>query len=176
MPDPSERPTNTTSLRVIDQAEADRLIRERVNRRARRASRDIPEFRGAHLADMRLHVSSMVMRVNFSHSELERVSFDGSNLNDAAFDRTRLKGCDLSHLNAARLWAEEAVFEECRFTQSYLRRSHFKQARLERCDLTQTELSAIFAVGASFRGSVLDRTTFELAWLDSADFSEAQCT
>lgn len=175
MPDPSERPTNTTSLRVIDQAEADRLIGERVNPEAEDRAR-IPEFQGAHLVDVRLRVSSMIMRVNFSRSELERVGFDGSNLDDAGFDRTRLKGCDLSHVNAARLWAEKAVFEECRFTQSYLRRSHFKQARLERCDLTQTELTAIFAVGASFRGSVLDRTTFELAWLDGADFADAQCT
>ena len=174
MPDPSERPTNAETLPVVDQAEADRLIRERVNPQAEDLAL-FPEFQGARLVDVRLRVSSMVMRVNFSGSELDRVGFDGSNLADAIFDRTRLKGCDLSHVNAARLWAEKAVFEECRFTQSYLRRSHFKQARLERCDFTQTELSAIFAVGASFRGSVLDRTTFDLAWLDSADFADAQC-
>jgi len=133
------------------------------------------EFQNTRLADVHLSVSSMLTRLNFSHSELERVSFEGSNLDDAGFDRARLKGCDLSQLNAARLFAEEAVFEECRFTGSYLRRGHFKQARLERCDLTQTELTAIFAVGASFRASVLDGTTFELAWLDGVDFTEVKC-
>ncbi len=175
MPDPSERPTNTAALRVIDQAEADRLIRERVNPEAEDRAR-IPEFQNARLADATVRVSGMLMHINFNRSELERVDFDGSNLDNAAFDRARLKDCDLSHLNAARMWAEKAVFEGCRFTSSYLRGTHFKQARLERCDFTHTELGSIFAVGASFRGSVLDRTKFELAWLDGADFADAQCT
>lgn len=135
---------------------------------------DLPLQR-AHLVDLKLQVSTMTGPVSFSHSTLERVQFEGSNLDDAAFDRTRLKDCDLSQLNGARLFAEEAVFEGCDFTQSYLRRSHFKGARLERCNLTQSELVASFAVGASFRECVLDRTTFELAWLDSVDFTGAQC-
>jgi uncharacterized protein YjbI with pentapeptide repeats len=159
--------------RLIDQAEADRLIRERVNPVEGLAQ--IPEFQGAHLADVHLRVSSMVMRVNFSRSVLERVNFIESNLEDAGFDGTQLKDCELSGLIAARLWAEQAVFEDCRFTQSYLRRSHFKQASLERCDFTQADLNAIFAVGASFRGSVLDRATFDLAWLDSVDFTGTRC-
>src|SRR5262245_32362408 len=147
--------------RLIDQAEADRLIRERVNPAAEDVAR-IPEFQNAHLADLQLCVSSMVMRVNFSGSTLERVSFDGSNLDDGGFDRARLEDCEIGHLNAARLYAQEAVFEKCRFTQAYLRHAHFKQARVEQCDLTQAELSGVFAVGASFRGSVLDRTIFDL--------------
>jgi uncharacterized protein YjbI with pentapeptide repeats len=160
--------------RPIDQAEADRLIREHLHADQGSGTR-IDEFLDARIVDVTLTVSTMVMPVSFGHSDLERVRFDGSNLDDASFDRTRLKECDLSNLNAGRLWAAEAVFEECRFNGSYLRRAHLKQARLERCDLTHTELVASFAVGASFRGSVLDRTTFELAWLESADFSEARC-
>ena len=160
--------------RLIDQTEADRLLQERVNPAAEDLAR-IPEFQGAHLVDLTLCVSSMVMRVNFSGSVLERVNFDDSNLDGAGFDRSRLQDCDLTRINAARIWAEKAVFEQCRFANSYLRGAHFKQAQLERCDFTQTELTATFAVGASFRGSVLDRTTFNLAWLDGADFSEVQC-
>jgi uncharacterized protein YjbI with pentapeptide repeats len=160
--------------RLIDQAEADRLIRKHVHADQGSGTR-IDEFLDARIVDVTLTVSTMLMAVSFGNSDLERVRFDGSNLDDASFDRTRLKECDLSNLNAGRLWAAEAAFEECRFNGSYLRRSHLKQARLERCDLTQTELVASFAVGASFRGCVLDRTTFELAWLESVDFSEARC-
>src|SRR5262245_56135039 len=98
MPPPAEKPTDPAPLRVIDQAEADRLIHERVNPEAEDRAR-IPEFQNARLADMTLRVSGMIMRVNFSRSELERVNFDLSNLDDAAFDRSRLKDCDLSHLN-----------------------------------------------------------------------------
>jgi hypothetical protein len=82
MPDPSERPTNAETLPVVDQAEADRLIRERVNPKAEDLAL-FPEFQGARLVDVRLRVSAMVMRVNFSRSELDRVGFDGSNLDDA---------------------------------------------------------------------------------------------
>lgn len=160
--------------RLIDQAEADRLIREHVQAEQGSGTR-IDEFLDARIVDVSLTVSTMVMPVSFGNAELERVSFEGSNLDGAAFDRTSLKDCDLSHLNGARLWAEGAVFEGCDFTQSYLRRSHFKSARLERCDLTQAELAASFAVGASFRGCVLDRTDFDLAWLDSADFTDTRC-
>jgi len=160
--------------RLIDQAEADRLIREHVHLDQGSGTR-IDEFLDARIVDVTLTVSTMLMPVSFGNSELERVRFDSSNLEDASFDRSRLKQCDLSNLNAGRLWAADAVFEECRFRGAYLRRAHLKQARLERCDLTQTELVASFAVGASFRGSVLDQTTFELAWLEAADFSEARC-
>jgi len=159
---------------LIDQAEADRLVREHVQADQGSGTR-IDEFLDARIADVTLTVSTMVMPVSFGNSVLDRVRFDGSNLDNASFDRTRLKECDLSNLNAGRLWAEEAVFEDCRFAQSYLRRAHFKQARLERCDFTQAELVAAFAVGASFRGSVLDRTTFELAWLERVDFTDTQC-
>jgi uncharacterized protein YjbI with pentapeptide repeats len=81
----------------------------------------------------------------------------------------------MTRLNAARWFAPETVFEKCRFAQAYMRGGHFKMARLEQCDFTQAELGSIFAVGANFRGSVLDRTTFELAWLDGVDFTETQC-
>ena len=158
----------SAELRLIDQAEADRLFRERTNPEAE-GPVHFPEFQSAHLRDVTLHMSALAGPVNFSRSVLERVHLRGSNLDDAGFDQTRLTDCDLSHLNGARLWAEGAVFEGCDFTQSYLRRSHFKSARLERCDLTRAELAASFAVGASFRGCVLDRTDFDLAWLDSAD-------
>jgi uncharacterized protein YjbI with pentapeptide repeats len=160
--------------RLIDQAEADRLIREYLQADLGSGT-GIDEFRDARIVDVSLTVSTMVMPVSFGNSELERVSFAGSNLDAAGFDRTRLKDCDLSHLNAARLWAQEAVFDRCRFAQSYLRGAHFKQARLDTCDFTQTELATVFAVGASFRGSVLDQTTFDLAWLDGADFTGTQC-
>ena len=164
----------SAELRLIDQAEADRVFRERTNPEAE-GPVHFPEFQGAHLRDVTLHMSALAGPVNFSRSVLERVHLRGSNLDDAGFDQTRLTACDLSHLNGARLWAEGAVFEGCDFTQSYLRRSHFKSARLELCDLTQAELVASFAVGASFRGCVLDRTTFDLAWLDSADFTDTRC-
>src|SRR5690349_24085850 len=122
--------------RLIDQAEADRLVQERVNPAAEDLAR-IPELQGAHFVNLTLCVSSMVMRVNFSGSVLERVNFDDSNLDGAAFDQSRLKDCDLTRINAARVWAEKAVFEQCRFANSYLRGAHFKQAHLERCDFTQ---------------------------------------
>jgi uncharacterized protein YjbI with pentapeptide repeats len=174
MPDPSKKPANA-AIRVIDQAEADRLIRERLNPEAADRAR-IPEFQDAQLTDVKLTVSALLMHVNFSGSTLERVSFQGSNLDDAGFDRSRLKDCDLSQLNGARLWAQEAAFDGCRVTQSYLRRAHFKQARLEGCDFTEADLAAIFAVGASFRGCLLDRATFDLAWLDGVDFTDARCS
>lgn len=163
----------SAELRRIDQAEADRLIRERANPEAEGPVL-YPEFQGAHFRDVTLQVSTMLGPLNFGRSVLDRVRF-GGNLDDASFGQTRLNDCDLSHHNAARLFAEEAVFERCDFTQAYLRRSHFKGARLERCDFTQTELGSIFAVGASFRECVLDRTNLDLAWLDSVDFTGARC-
>src|SRR4030095_11959093 len=101
-------------LRRIDQAEADRLIRERAHD-AQASGTRIDEFLAARIVDVTLTVSTNLMPVSFGNSDLERVRFDSSNLEDASFDRSRLKGCDLSNLNAGRLWAAEAVFDECRF-------------------------------------------------------------
>src|ERR1700741_1585011 len=106
--------------RLIDQAEADRLIREHVHADQGSGTR-IDEFLDARIVDVTLTVSTMVMPVSFGNSDLERVNFDDSNLDGAAFDRSRLKDCDLTRINAAHVWAEKAVFEECRFAHSYLR-------------------------------------------------------
>jgi fluoroquinolone resistance protein len=134
-----------TEPRVIDQAAANQLIRDRVEAAfAEGGAAEIPEFRR-------------------------------SNLDGVSFGRARLRGCNLSDLPAARLSAESAVFEDCGFQRTYLRHAHLKSARLERCDLTEADAAAAFAVGASFRGSILERTKFELAWLDGVDFAETRC-
>jgi uncharacterized protein YjbI with pentapeptide repeats len=161
-------------LRVITQDEVQRLIRERLDA-ADGAAAEFPEFKAAHLADLALQLSTMVMRVNFANSLLERVDATGSNLDGAAFDRTRLVDCNLSELPAARIWAQEAVFESCCLRGTYLRHAHLKRAAFETCDLGLADMAAVFAVGASFRRCHLERTSLELAWLEDADFSGARC-
>ena len=165
---------SAAELPLIDQAAADRLVREHLEA-ADGELAHITEFSAARFVDVSLQVSTMMMRLSFGGSVLERVQFAGSNLDAASFDRTRLHDCDLSDLNAARLWAEEAVFEACRVKRSYLRRAHLKRATFDACDLTQADCTATFAVGASFRRCILEGTSFELAWLESVDFEGARC-
>jgi uncharacterized protein YjbI with pentapeptide repeats len=165
---------SAAELPLIDQAAADRLIREHLHA-ADGELAHITAFSAARLVDVSLRVSALMMRVSFGGSVLERVEFAGSNLDDASFDRTRLQGCDLSDLSAARLWAEEAVFDDCRVRRSYLRHAHLKRATFEACDLSQADCAAAFAVAASFRRCILEETSFELAWLESVDFDGARC-
>lgn len=136
---------------------------------------DAPEFAHCRIADVALHISSMVFRTSFHDSELTRVDFQGSNLDGVDFGDARLQDCDLSSLSAARLYGENALFEECRFCGTYLRRAHLKGALLERSDFTQADLAAAFAVGASFRASILVETSFDLAWLDDTHFDGSTC-
>lgn len=162
-------------LRSIDPGEARALLRERIQQAQDGERAELPEFAHARLADMRLEVSAMLVRPSFHGSELVKVSFEGGNLDGLSFAQARLTACDLSQLSASRLYAEGAAFRSCRLMGSYLRHAHLKAASFEHCDLTQADLASVFAVGSSWTGSTLSEATFDLAWLDDADFSGARC-
>ncbi len=101
----------------------------------------------------------------FEHCNLQTVKVTQAKWQEVAFKNCRLSGIDYEHISPM-LFAKS--FENCQHSNCDFRELKLLNSEVKECDCVESDLSKAY-----FRGSSLERSTFEQCNLQGADFRGA---